>query len=407
MSLIDEVNKYQYIGLPFEAFGFPGPIKQRLVGSNDGLNWDTLKSYGFGWRDIDMIKIGDRYFICATDDCVYYTYDFETFTNVPVKSGYKMSWAPEWFKDTDGTIYMFYAGGNSTSTFFKMFYRSFDPNTLTWGNPIPVSFEDDNSSRIDANVHYINGKYYMWIANQQSHDVELYKADKINGVYHKINTNMHDRTIEAGFNRNEAPEMIKDGNKYYLYTDPWTDGVTDEHDRMLYRCESTDLVNWSTMEKCNCSFGMRHFTPFFKSSDNNSNNNTNNINNINLDTWNGNPSTFYSTNLGNFKAINDFIDTWNTASNTNDYLTPISIELDTTDYTDTNRNAYNQFLENAKKINSFLGSYIDMYRLTDFDYIYNDVSIPKNTEFNRVAINEYWTTLNNHLNFLIDQVQAF
>ncbi|WP_290033897.1 hypothetical protein [Ligilactobacillus cholophilus] len=131
------------------------------------------------------------------------------------------------------------------------------------------------------------------------------------------------------------------------------------------------------------------------------------LTNINLSTWSGNPSTFYSTNLGNFKAINNFISNWNNASSTNDYLTPITIELDTTDYTNTNRNAYNQFLENTKKINSFLGSYIDMYRLTDFDYIYTDVSIPKNTEFNRVAINEYWTSLNNHLNFLINQVKAF
>lgn len=400
MTLIDDLNQYQYIGFPFEAFGWPGPIKQRLVGSNDGLNWDVLKEYEWGWRDTDMMKIGNRYYICATDDCVHYTDDFETFTQIPVKSGYKMSWAPEWFKDSDGTIYMFYAASDSTSVYFKMFCRTFDPQTLTWGKPEEVIFENNNSSRIDPNVHLINGKYYMWIANQQTHNVELYTSDKLKGVYSQVSTNMPQRTMQAGFNRNEAPEMLNVGGTYYLYTDPWTDGVTDENKRMLYRSSSTDMIDWSSMTKCQCDFGMRHFTPLdIKENENNDSQ----ILPPNIEFWNGDVNTFYQTNLNNYFVTNGFIQQMNNSNNP--FIEQITIKLDDISKVEINRGAYLQFLNNAEALINWIPKLVEEYRLTDYDFTCVPPKIPEDIFFNQSAVNNFWNWVKTCLSWVVKQLE--
>lgn len=126
---------------------------------------------------------------------------------------------------------------------------------------------------------------------------------------------------------------------------------------------------------------------------------------IRLTTWDGDPNTFYANNLKNFKTIADFIDTWN--SSDDDYFEEISIVLDTKDYSLTNRNAFNQFLDNAKKINTLLDNFIDKYRVTDYDYVYQTTAIPKDTDFNRIDINTYWQAINAHFEFLVGQVNDY
>lgn len=400
-----DFQKYKYIGFPFEAFGWPGPIKQRLVGSNDGLNWDVLKEYDWGWRDTDMMKIGNRYYICATDDCVHYTDDFETFTQIPVKSGYAMSWAPEWFKDSDGTIYMFYAASNSTGVYFKMFCRTFDPQTLTWGKPEEVAFENNNSSRIDPNVHLINGKYYMWIANQQTHNVELYVSDKLKGTYKQVQTNMPERIAQAGFNRNEAPEMININGIYYLYTDPWTDGVTDENKRMLYRASSADMINWSSMVKCNCSFGMRHFTPLYIGSDSNNDVPREPIS-IDIEMWDGNPGTLETTNQHNFTVIQRLVDHINQLSQTNPWLDEYNVIFDLQLLPLLNRNARVQFLSNASKLEKLMPELMEDVLLIAgiIDYEYKTPVIPTVLYFDKTLWNNYWQTVADDLGLVVNAI---
>ena len=52
-----DFKRYKYIGMPFHAVGFPQPVYSHLMGSNDGVNWDDLKAYDFGWRDTDIAYI--------------------------------------------------------------------------------------------------------------------------------------------------------------------------------------------------------------------------------------------------------------------------------------------------------------------------------------------------------------
>lgn len=125
---------------------------------------------------------------------------------------------------------------------------------------------------------------------------------------------------------------------------------------------------------------------------------------LNFNFWNSDPNTFYTVNLGNFKLIQNFIDEWNSLSEEDDLYELITVTLDVTDYGNANRNAYIQFLENAKKINSFIKKYCDNYVMDDFVATLPD--IPYSTNFEKDSINKYWTTLQNDFNHLIKGVQA-
>lgn len=127
---------------------------------------------------------------------------------------------------------------------------------------------------------------------------------------------------------------------------------------------------------------------------------------INFNLWNGDPNLFYKNNLDNFALIQKFIDSWNKLSESNDLYEPINISLDITNYGDTNRNAYRQFIDNANKVNSFITIYCENYRISDDDFVVIKPNIPYDTDFNKDDINKYWQDLQSDFNFLINQSKA-
>ena len=96
--------------MPFHAVGFPQPVYSHLMGSNDGVNWDDLQSYNFGWRDTDIAYINGEFWTC-TGTYVNHTSDFENFTQINCPSmGLKNLWASEFFQAPDGQWYFVYCG---------------------------------------------------------------------------------------------------------------------------------------------------------------------------------------------------------------------------------------------------------------------------------------------------------
>lgn len=391
MSIIDDLKNYSYVGLPFEAFGWPGPVYNRLVGSNDGLNWTCLQKYDTSWRDCDIAKINGHYFICATDYNIYWTDDFESFNKIEMTGKYPMAWAPEWFKDNDGTWYIFYATGDSSMTnHFIMMYRTFDPESLTFGEPTQVTFSTGNDGKIDPNINYVDGYYYLWIANQISTEIELYRSKSLSGTFEPVKTNITQLVSGNGFTKNEAPEMMYENGMYWLYFDPWKDGL-GEHDRCMYRATSNDMLNWSSLEKLECSFGLRHFTPLKINT------------NSSLKMWDGNVNNFYPTNRSNYEAVNDFIDSWNNSDNS--FIEPITFKLDATNYSEVNRLAYRQFISNAKILLEQIPKMVEDYRVTDFDYTCVPPTLPTGIDFNQTEVNNLWKWVSDNLTWIMNQVQ--
>lgn len=412
MSILDEVKKYKYVGIPFHSPQFPTPVYSHLVASNDGFNWTNLKNYNFGWRDTDLHYINGLWWACYTTD-ICYSKNLETFTKIPTKFDFQSVWAPELFKDKDGQWYLIYCGGNGKDDSWSIYVNKFYPDEKRLDDKATKVNINENEHWIDANLNYIDGYYYLWLCctSHDPHELRLYKSSSLLGDYERVQTNINQRVKDAGMIIDEAPEMEYRDGRYILYSDPYYHGLP-ELSRCVQYSISKDVVNWSSLSKVSCTgdYNPRHFTPYyigninFNGNDNSSNPSTD-LNNISFNLWNEDPNLFYKTNLDNFSVIQDFINTWNALSENNSLYEPISVALDTANYGDTNRNAYRQFIDNANKVNSFIVKYCNDYQISNNDFTVITPSIPYDTDFNQDSINNYWQDLQQDFNFLVTQAR--
>ena len=396
-----DFKRYKYIGMPFHAVGFPQPVYSHLMGSNDGVNWDDLKAYDFGWRDTDIAYINGEFWTC-TGTNVNHTSDFENFTQISCPNmGLKNLWASEFFQDNDGQWWLIYCGSVSDVDYsqFKLYASKIYPDNHQIDDTRMDITLNASGGYIDPNINYTNGKYYLWCSktNTPTQELHLFTSDSILGPYDEVQTNIMNLVNETGYTWDEAPEMLQVDGKYYLYSDPWNKGES-ESDRNIYRCESTDLMNWSNMQRCNANCTMRHFTPLdieglFKDDSN--------VLMINL--WNGDVNTFLKNNLNNYLAINKFISDWNKSDNV--MLEPIEFTLDATEYSEINRDAYDQFIKNADILIRELPKLVESYRFTDFDYVCAPPNVPKELNFDMNDINTFWKWVNDTINWIENQIK--
>lgn len=396
-----DFKKYKYIGMPFHAEGFPQPVYSHLMGSNDGVNWDDLKSYDFGWRDTDIAYINGEFWTC-TGTYVNHTIDFETFTQVNCPNmRLKNLWASEFFQDNSGQWWFIYCGSETDVDYseFKLYASKMYPEKYQIDDTRMDIILNADGGYIDPNINYINGKYYLWCSktNTPTQELHLFKSDSILGPYDEIQTNIMNLVNETGYTWDEAPEMLQVDGKYYLYSDPWNKGES-ESDRDIYRCESTDLMNWSNMQRCNADVTMRHFTPLdiqglFKGDSD--------VLMINL--WSGDVNSFLKNNHNNYLAINKFISDWNKSDNV--MLEPIKFTLDATEYSEINRDAYDQFIKNTDILIRELPKLVESYRFTDFDYVCAPPNVPKELNFDMSDINTFWKWVNDTINWIENQIK--
>ena len=396
-----DFKKYKYIGMPFHAEGFPQPVYSHLMGSNDGVNWDDLKSYDFGWRDTDIVYINGEFWTC-TGTYVNHTIDFETFTQVNCPNmGLKNLWASEFFQDNSGQWWFIYCGSGTDVDYseFKLYASKMYPEKYQIDDTRMDIILNADGGYIDPNINYINGKYYLWCSktNTPTQELHLFRSDSILGPYDEIQTNIMNLVNETGYTWDEAPEMLQVDGKYYLYSDPWNKGES-ESDRDIYRCESTDLMNWSNMQRCNADVTMRHFTPLdiqglFKGDSD--------VLMINL--WSGDVNSFLKNNHNNYLAINKFISDWNKSDNV--MLEPIEFTLDATEYSEINRDAYDQFIKNTDILIRELPKLVESYRFTDFDYVCAPPNVPKELNFDMSDINTFWKWVNDTINWIENQIK--
>lgn len=411
MTLIEEVKKHKYVGLPFHAVGFPQPVYTHLTVSNDGINWEDLQTYGMGWRDVDIAYINDEFWTC-TGTNVDYTTDFEEFTRIQCPNmGLKNLWASEFTQDSAGNWWFVYCGSlaDVDYSYFKLYASRVYPEQHyidAVRNDITLNV---SGGYIDPNINYINGYYYLWCSKTSTptQELHLFRSKNILGPYDEVQTNIMDLTKNAGFTWNEAPEMdIVDG-KFYLYSDPWNHGQS-ESARNVYRAESADMVTWSNMQKINCDVTLRHFTPLYIGdinfdTGNNGETDTPNQELTIISLWNGNVNDLYTTNRNNYLAINNFITNWNTSNNP--FIEPITFKLNADNVSENNRAAYNQLVNNATLLITELPKLVESYRITDYDYVCTPPLAPDDIFFNQAKINTFWKWVSDTLNWIENQIK--
>ena len=434
MALIDEVKKYQFVGMPFEAFGFPQPVYSHLVASNDGVNWKDLNKYSFGWRDTDIAYINGEFWIC-TGTYVTHTTDFENFTQINCPNmGLKNLWASEFFQDKDDNWWFIYCGSETDVDYsqFQLYASRIYPEKYQIDSNRQNISLNVSGGYIDPNINYINGTYYLWCSktNTPTQELHLFNSTNVLGPYDEVPTNIMTLTNKTGFAWNEAPEMLQINGKYYLYSDPWNRGQ-DEHSRDVYRCESPDLINWSNMERCNADCTMRHFTPLYvgnlglndplipnlPSSDSGISGNTSDHSTpppeppkeLTITMWGGNAGTLEITNQENFQVVNTLINQINQLSKSDSRFIPVTVNFDLDTLSKSDRGARNQFLDNAQILSSIMKNLFIDYRyfsndIDDLQKAYQEPTIPTGLILDKTMINDYWSAVASNISLAIKAV---
>lgn len=434
MTLIDEVKKYQFVGMPFEAFGFPQPVYSRLVVSNDGVNWKDLNKYSFGWRDTDMAYINGEFWLC-TGTYVTRTTDFVNFTQIPCPNmNLKNLWASEFFQDKNNNWWFIYCGSETDVDYsqYQLYASCMYPENYQIDSNRQSITLGTSGGYIDPNINYINGNYYLWCSKTSTptQELHLFKSNNVLGPYDEVPTNIMSLTNNAGFTWNEAPEMLYVNGTYYLYSDPWNHGQ-DEHTRDVYRCESSDMITWSNMERCNADCTMRHFTPLYIGNlgfnepiiPNVSNENTG-IHGSNIDyatppptppkeltitMWDGNAGTLELINQNNFQVVNTLINRINQLSKNDTRFIPMNVEFDLNVLSKSDRGAREQFLNNAQILNPIMQNLFNDYRyysndVVDLQKIYQEPTVPSGLILDKTAINGYWSAVASNISLAIKAV---
>ena len=92
----------------------------------------------------------------------------------------KDTWAPEWFKDTDGSIHLIASIDTSTTQFKSYSYTASDDTLCKWDAPTPLGI---GPNYIDTFVVKIGAKYHAFTKNETTKYIEHATADALTGPW--------------------------------------------------------------------------------------------------------------------------------------------------------------------------------------------------------------------------------
>lgn len=158
--------------------------------SEDGVNLKRLKTTTTitGTADPSLMFKDGKYYLAVTDQSetkdfsVRVSEDLNTWETHDIDVGlynatYTKRWAPEWFEDDNGKIYIIisvqYANTEGWGDFRPWIVECTDLETLTFGTPHRMYLTGSTAdNHIDATVCKYNGIYHMFIKSE--HQTELY-----------------------------------------------------------------------------------------------------------------------------------------------------------------------------------------------------------------------------------------
>jgi len=243
-----------------------------LFSSADGINFTSLGSEVYTpakelLRDPSIIRAADGlYYIAYTTNWNGSTFgiaksaDLKAWThvaNVPVKlPGVTNVWAPEWFRDSDGSLKLVVSlsKGGTKGPFAAYSVKALDASFAKFGDPVPMRGLENNF--IDTFVIQHEGSYVAFTKNETTKFIELATAPALDGPW----------TIQktgdwAGWGSwTEGPALVPiktaDGKPgWRIYFDDYTT------QRYWYSDSFDGLQTWTTRKELGGVSGtVRHFT---------------------------------------------------------------------------------------------------------------------------------------------------
>lgn len=222
--------------------------------SVDGIAWDDLGASYAELVNAPSVRFANGYYwlmhstaINASPDLtvihIRKTRDFITFTAVasldmgPSIPSLAAVWGPELFTDSDGTVYILFAGGIGGHTNFNQYAIAATDDTLaTWGAPVQITVSG-SPNWIDPFPVKVGSTYYLFGKNVTGKFIELAVGPALLGPYTVVRSGDW-----AGWGLDVEGECLTqiDGG-WRIYMDKYQNGNTG-----MYYSESEDLLEpWS------------------------------------------------------------------------------------------------------------------------------------------------------------------
>ena len=173
------------------------------------------------------------------------------FSQFPETKSADRVWAPEVIFDKFRKEYMIYWSNHNTDD---------DLSTITWyaytkdfctltTNPKVLFKPKSNLAGIDADITEMNGKYYLFQADEGKSAICYAVADKPDGPYFEPDDNKIS-VADVALEGNCTYKILKE-NKYVLIADQFRNGG-------YFMQESEDLLNWKAVDKSKISLNHLH-----------------------------------------------------------------------------------------------------------------------------------------------------
>ncbi|WP_235074331.1 beta-galactosidase [Asticcacaulis sp. AC466] len=249
---------------------FPATSQDRLslFSSYDGVTFTSLANETYQppadlLRDPSIIRQPDgTYYIAYTTNWNGQTFgiarstDLKTWqhvTDVTVPlAGLTNVWAPEWFRDADGSVHIVVSlsTGGTKGPFAAYALTATDASLARFGAPVRMEGLQDN--HIDTFVVQTGGKYSAFTKNETTKDIELATADRLTGPW-----TITRKGDWAGWGSwIEGPAVVK------LKSGAWRIYFDDYLAKHYWYSDSTDgFKTWTPRQEVGgVSGAVRHFT---------------------------------------------------------------------------------------------------------------------------------------------------
>ncbi|WP_347311357.1 family 43 glycosylhydrolase [Defluviimonas sp. SAOS-178_SWC] len=237
---------------------------------HNGEFWISVTNYSVGAWDAVIYRSPDL----ITWKRHQVTFGSSALTDAvnPVTGGSQpadLLWAPKLFRDTDGTLYCFFAVryGNdfndtySVSTKHKRIFvaQCTDEDAMTFASPVQVNFGADTQAMIDAHVVKVGSTYWMAVKGENTKRIRFYSASAITGAW------AFDQEL-TGTHKIEAPILARHRRYnagvleeiWRCYVDAYADTSGNEVGQTYYFEADTLGGTWGSEARCKTSSSVRH-----------------------------------------------------------------------------------------------------------------------------------------------------
>jgi predicted GH43/DUF377 family glycosyl hydrolase len=246
----------------YAFFDIDDSNKINFFTSKDGVNINKLNvNTETTGVDPSVLYKNGKFYVAYTNQSTTYDFsikvseDLNTWEQHDINAGlydatYTKRWAPEWFEDDNGKIYIIiskqYANTEGWGDFYQYIIECTDLETLTFGTARRMYLNNSPANNhIDGTIAKYNGVYHLIVKSE--HQTELY-------LEHFTSSNLIDWDYQSAdpmnFGRGvEAPDVFKLGDYYYIVADKYKNRPVLKTYQCI--CKTKDFQSYSDVDYIN------------------------------------------------------------------------------------------------------------------------------------------------------------